>query len=593
MKLATIFYVSVDQLISSKLLLLICLLLAVFEVFGQDIPEHISYTRIYDYLDEMAGEKLIELNSAVKPYSRQFIATSLLEIKVKRDQLNKRQLDELHFFLNEFALEQHQLPDAHLHLLKNEQSQAALLSPAFNFNDSLFRARITPLLGMHITQNSNGSITKRWYGAELQLMMGENLSVYGSLRDISIQGALLARPTYLNDLPGYEYKESSAGGDFSDSRGGIKYAGKWGSIGLVKDNVIWGDNYHGSNILSGRAPSFPMLTLHLQPAKWFELNYFHGWLVSNVIDSTHYYIDNTNKKEYRMANKYMAANMFTFTPVNNLKLSVGNSIIYAEPNIQPAYLIPIAFYKSMDHTLTKGLDLENQNSQVFFNFSSRNIKHLHLYSSIYFDEVMISRFLPSTPDRNPVSYKIGANIINFPINNLSLMGEYTHNNIIVYKHSVPVLVYSSNSYNLGSYLGDNSQEIYLALQYKPIRGLDFNLSYMTAEHGNEYDYLRRAPDGSDAIKLIISQPVLKEKTWSNKTFAFNAQYELFSNAYAIINISNSDIRGYDLSATPKVAGENPPVVNGGYTAQDYANLFIPKYLQGKNTTVTVGFSLGF
>ena len=120
MKLATIFYVFVDQLISSKLLLLICLLLAVFEVFGQDIPEHISYTRIYDYLDEMAGEKLIELNSAVKPYSRQFIATSLLEIKVKSDQLNKRQLDELHFFLNEFALEQHQLPDAHLHLLKNE-----------------------------------------------------------------------------------------------------------------------------------------------------------------------------------------------------------------------------------------------------------------------------------------------------------------------------------------------------------------------------------------------------------------------------------------------------------------------------------------
>lgn len=79
----------------------------------------------------------------------------------------------------------------------------------------------------------------------------------------------MSRPGYLNDFPGYEYKESSGGGDYSDSRGGIKYAWNWGSVGLVKDNVVWGDNYHGSNILSGRAPSFPMLTLHL---KTYQMN---------------------------------------------------------------------------------------------------------------------------------------------------------------------------------------------------------------------------------------------------------------------------------------------------------------------------------
>lgn len=582
------------QKVNSKLYLPVIFLFCVLGVFAQDIPQHISYTRIYDYLDEMAGDGLIELNSAVKPYSREFITGRLLEIKTKGEQLNKRQKDELHFFLNEFSLEQNQLPDAHLHLWKNDLSTAALLAPAFHYRDTLLRARITPLLGMHITQNDNGTITKRWYGAELQLMMGKNLSVYGSLRDISIQGALLARPTYLNDLPGYEYKESAAGGDFSDSRGGIKYSGKWGSIGLVKDNVVWGDNYHGSNILSGRAPSFPMLTLNLKPTKWFEMNYFHGWLVSNVVDSTRYYVDNVGAKMPRMANKFIAANLFTFTPVSKLKISVGNSIIYAEPNVQSAYLIPIAFYKSMDHTLTKGLNLENQNSQVFFNVSSRNIKHLHLYSSVYADEVMISRFSPNSKDRNPISYKFGANLTNFPIRNLALMAEFTRSNIIVYKHSIPVLTYTSNGYNLGSYLGDNSQELYLALRYKPLRGLDFSLSYLNAEHGNEYDYLRRNPiDHTDAITKIISQPVLGEKTWTNKTITFNTQYELFSNAYAIINIAYSDISGYDLSSTPKIAGENPPVLHGGYTAQEYSNLFIPKYLQGKNTTVTVGFSLGF
>jgi hypothetical protein len=575
------------QQVNSKWYLLVLFQICVFGITAQDIPQHISYTRIYDYLDEMAQEDLIELNSSVKPYSREFITHKLLEIKVKVEQLNKRQKNELQFFLNEFSLEQNKLPAAHLHFWNNENSKAALLSPAFSYRDTLFRARITPLLGMHITQNENGSITKRWYGAELQLMMGKNLSVYGSLRDISIQGALLVRPTYLNDLPGYEYKESAVGGDFSDSRGGIKYSGKWGSFGLVKDNVVWGDNYHGSNILSGRAPSFPMLSLNLRPAKWFEMNYFHGWLVSNVIDTTRYYVDNVGVSKPRMANKFMAANLFTFTPVPKLKISVGNSIIYAEPNLQPAYLIPIAFYKSMDHTLTKGLNLENQNSQVFFNLSSRNIKHLHLYNSVYADEVMISRFSPNSKDRNPISYKFGANLTNFPIQNLSVVGEFTRSNIIVYKHSIPVLTYASNGYSLGSYLGDNSQELYLALRYKPIRGLDFSLSYLTAEHGNEYDYLRRNPiDRTDAITKIISQPLLSEKSWTNKTIAFNTQYEVFSNAYAIINLAYSDIHGYNLTSTT-IAGENR------LGAQGYLDLFGSKYLQGKNTTVTVGFSLGF
>ena len=569
-----------------KIILLLFCTFAISNIFSQDIPEHISYTRIYDYLDELASEGVIELNSTVKPYSRQFIAEKLLQAQKQNTLLNKRQNDDLNFFLNEFALEQNKLPETKLNLVNMETSTLAFIQPAFHYKDSIFRARITPIIGMTVTRNANGNITKRWYGAEFQAMMGKHLSVYGSLRDISIQGQLLARPGYLNDFPGYEYKESSGGGDYSDSRAGIKYAWNWGSVGLVKDNIVWGDNYHGSNILSGRAPSFPMLTLHLKPTKWFEMQYIHGWLVSNVADSSHYYLENGTTKWYRPANKFLAANIFTFTPVKHLNVSVGNSIVYAENNVQAAYLLPFAFYKSIDHSMTKGLGIENQNSQVFFNISSRNIKHLHLFTSVYADEINFARFKPGSAEKNPISIKVGANLSNFPIQNLSVIGEFTHTNIINYKHSIPVLTWASNSYNLGSYLGDNSQEMYLALRYKPIRGLDLNLSFMDAKHGNEYEYLRRNANRADAISKIISQPSLGDITWSNKTIGFNAQYEVFSNAYALINVTYSDIRGYDLTSTP-IDGEIRK------TAQGYLDMFTPAYLQGKNTTITVGFSIGF
>lgn len=556
---------------------------------AQDIPEHISYTRIYDFLDELATDGFISLNSTVKPYSRLYIAQKLLEVR-NNPALNTRQQADLRFFLNDYSLEINKLPDTKLTLARTDKFSLAAIQPAFYYRDSTLRARITPILGMDIVSNQHGSIIKRWFGVEMQLMITKNLSVYGSLRDISVDAThlknlpvsagLLARPAFLNDYPGYEYKESALGGDFSDSRGGIKYAWNWGSVGLVKDNVIWGDNYHGSNILSGRAPSFPMLTLHLNPAKWFEMQYFHGWLVSNVLDSTRYYVDNTGRKEYRMANKFIAANLFTFIPIRNLNLSIGNSIIYAEENLQPAYFIPIAFYKSEDHTLTKGLGIENQNSQVFMNISSRNLRHLHLYTSIYADEISWSRFLPSSKERNPISYKVGANLSNFPIENVSVVAEYTNTNIINYKHSVPVLTWASNGYNLGSYLGDNSAEIYLAMRYKPIRGFDLDLSYLNAKHGNEYIYDRAAIDN------IISQPSLGNITWSNNTLAFNAQYEIMNNAYAIVNIAYSDIKGYNLTSTP-IVGEIRK------TAQGYLDLFTPPYLQGKNTTIMVGFSFGF
>lgn len=572
-----------------KRVTIVFLLISLFcTAFSQDIPEHISYSRIYDFIDELANDGIFELNSAIKPYSRTFINQKLLEAQQKSKFLNPRQRDEIKFFLNDYALENNQLPSALIHLWNSKYSKAALFQPAVHYNDSLFRARITPILGLNVMHNDNGNIIKRWIGAEIQASIGKHVSVFASIRDLSNNGDTLSSYHYLNNFPGYEYKEASYGGDFSDSRGGIKYSNSWGSIGLVKDNIVWGDNYNGSNIISGRAPSFPMITLQLKPAKWFELNYFHAWLVSNIVDSSYYYIENGSKIWYRQAAKYMAANMLTFTPFRNFKFSVGNSIIYAERTIQAAYLLPVAFYKSLDHTMTKGIATENQNSQIFMNISSRNIKHTHLFASVYIDELSFDRFLPDNSQSNPISLKVGLNVSNFPIRNLSAVVEFTRTNILNYKHSIPLLTYASNSYNLGHYLGDNAQEIYAALQFKPLRGLDFKLTYTDAKHGNEYDYIRRGISNGIQGKVddIISQPSLGEIIWSNKSIAFQGMYEIFNNTYMVFKAEMSDIQAFE-PTKPITFGENR------MTAQQTLNYFTPAYLQGRQLTFSGGISFGF
>jgi len=87
---------------------------------AQVVYEDINNKGIYDFLDELANLKVIEINSVVKPYSRQFIAEKLVEAKEysngqaekrtigqekKRYQLNKRQVKELEFYWQDYQID--------------------------------------------------------------------------------------------------------------------------------------------------------------------------------------------------------------------------------------------------------------------------------------------------------------------------------------------------------------------------------------------------------------------------------------------------------------------------------------------------------
>jgi hypothetical protein len=580
--------------------LLGCFLFIALPLFSQYLPEDISYTSVYDFLDEMANDGLISINSAIKPYSRVFIAEKLQEIAKQTDQLSRRQRQEVVFYLNDYALEHGTLPN-NWNVAKSSTGTISLWPPGVFYQADTMHIRITPIVGYELMHNQSGSVSIRSIGADFQGTFGKHVTIYASLRDHSQLGDLLSKgeqlfskqqspytgvdtlmriPSYLTQFPGGAYKVdngTNAGGDYSEMRGGIYYSWGWGNVGLAKDYIEWGDNYHGSNILSGNTPSFPFIAFNIKPAKWFELNYFHGWLTSDVLDSTNYYTYNSGEKEYRYTNKFIAASMITFRPMQQLYLSFGNSIIYGERNIQPAYLIPLAFYKSIDHSLTMGS--ENQNSQMFFNFSSRNIRHLHLYISTYIDEFSVQRLSPSNLQKNPISWKIGGELSDYPFSDFSFIGEFTRNYALTYKHFIPGLDFTSSGYSLGSYLWDNAQEIYLAATYKPIRGLLLQGSLTDAVHGNEYDYVHAVADD------ILAQPFMKDEVWQNRTLSFHSTYEAVNNVFLTFNVDYSDITGYT-PTDPKGPGEYRT------NAQGYLDMYTPLFLQGKKFTVTFGVNVG-
>jgi len=267
----------------SKYVLLTIAVLFFYRLTGQTVYEHVSNKNIYNFVDELATGGIVEINSAIKPYSRMFIAEKIREAEKKQDQLTARQKKELAFYHNAFQQELEALPDYKppfdlikmLFKKENANLKTAINPLGLFYKDSLFSFSVKPIWGINYFINGDQNIYHRWGGLEARAYVGKNWGFYASLRDNN-ETQRISEYNFFTLREGGAYKGTpGGGGDYSEMRGGIIYSWKWGSFGLVKDHITWGNNYHGAMIMSDRAPSFAQIKLNMKPVEWFELNYYH------------------------------------------------------------------------------------------------------------------------------------------------------------------------------------------------------------------------------------------------------------------------------------------------------------------------------
>ncbi len=524
----------------------IILLALVLPLNAQYIPVHPS-NAVYEFLEELANENLIQLNTATLPRSRLEISQLLHSVDVPR--LNNRQQQELAFFLKDFNKEI--IPNKDFHRRTD----------LFYYRDSSFAVTINPIGGADIWTNGNGTAYHWWNGAGGWATIGR-LGIWASLRD-NHESQRLTKPSFLNQNPGGDNFKSFSDGhvDYWESRGGVSYDFGKGSIGIAKDHFEWGNNYHGSNIFSGRTPSFAHIFLNLRPAKWIEFRYVHGWLVSEIVDSTRsFYNNNSYGRVFREVyhKKFLAANLLTITPVKGLDISAGNSIVYDYDNVHAAYLIPLMFYKAVDHSLQSGID--NMNSQIFFDLSCRLIPHTHLYSSLFLDELAVKRiFQPGL--HNFYSFKAGLRLTNLLPNTYAGI-EYTVTDALTFRHNVPTLTFESNQFNLGHYLTDNAKEIFVSAGFRPLRNLGVSFSWCNARKGPDHTAM-----GTERLGIESFTPIV----WKSDEVSLNLSWEIINDGYLRA--------GYALR---NVTGD-----------ADYIKEYTPEIFRGRTGTVSFGVNFGF
>jgi hypothetical protein len=251
--------------------------------------------------------------------------------------------------------------------------------------------------------------------------------------------------------------------------------------------------------------------------------------------------------------------MYTVTPWKRLNISVGNSVVYSDMNPHPSYFIPFFFYKSVDHSTGGGGSGGNnrgQNAQMFFNLSSRQIKHLHLYASVFIDEISFGNMFNSEKQSNLLSFKAGLRLTNPFKAPVSLILEYTRNNPIVYRHHVPSTSFEHNSFNMGHYLGDNAHEYYVGLKTRPMSRLRADLGFTFAQKGPTIPY----NSGADGKGLEFMEYI----QWEGMAIEFRTSYEFIHDGNIFFEYLYQDIAGAKRNVyTPSVFWSNPHTISFG------------------------------
>ena len=498
---------------------------------------HISYSQvvyeplrnsIYSFLLTMSEKGIIEINDQIKPLSRKVIAEKLIDIENNNDKLTGLEQEELSFFYKDFAFEikklKNNFPDgiAHMSYIGRDRNKRYRL---FSYTDSLFHFNVSPVIGGVFGTQDGKSFRRQWNGIYFYGHIGKHFGFSFDLLNAGEKGENIDRTREFNSAHGIIPKGTDNPDqiDFNEINVMQTTSWDWGSFSIGKGNLRWGYGQSGDIVLSTKPPSYPHIRLDLQLTRWFNFNYMHAWLNSDVLDSSKFYstgLPNTDRLVYR--NKYFATHTFSFIPKKGLHISLGESVIYAD-NLQFAYLQPLMFFRAADHYLSKQNNHAGENSQFFFSIDSRNhINNTHLFGILFIDEIKM-RTMFNNKNRNQIGYQVGASIVDIPVNNLKISTEYTRILPYVYRHYIPTQTYESSSYLMGHWIGHNADLIYCSADYRILRGLSVKLWGQ---------YFRKGEDGSLEEQYSSSQPSFLFGLNTNRSwFGLDIKYEIVHELY--------------------------------------------------------------
>jgi hypothetical protein len=461
---------------------------------------------------------------------------------------------DLKFFKQDYLFEigfiEEKEEEKHLEFFSSDPSERWRV---FSYGDKNFKMNLSPILGYEYGSIDNSKATHLWNGVYTFGYITDAVGFSFSFRDNTEEGENIDKTKRFTPVTGVverssenmvEYPENKI--EYSETNAIIATDWKWGSFSVGKDFMEWGYAQNGLIVLSQKAPSFPFIRLDIYPVDWLGFNYFHGWLNSDIKDSSSFYYTDAGVR-YLFRPKFIASHTLFIRPTTGLNISIGESIVYSD-QLEILYLIPIMFFRLADHYLSNQDNRAGSNAQFFAAISSRDhIKNTHLYGSLFIDELKISGLFDKEKQRYQLGFTLGASTVDLPLKNLTLTAEYSKIYPFVYDNFNQTQTYTSSSYVMGHWMGNNGDQVFGSIQYRFLRGLEATV------WGR---YIRKGEQGTIEDQYVVPQPPFLFGLRSNFTYLgamvkyqiihelfvrFRYQYRKSSEQQEDLNFIDSDL----------------------------------------------------
>jgi hypothetical protein len=479
---------------------------------------------VYDYLTRMnAKGYLSNYQDAAKPLSRRYLAKQLKELEPFGELMTTLERATYEFYKTEFNYELLSISgdaepsETRWHLFSKGMDEGIInldvgyalaaendgrLKNTLSTKDIKFYGYAFKNVGFYFNFDDN----KQW---------GSNLNYYRlntPVKGVVNSGGSYNLPSYSLDIlplsdpniPELDYDEIDA--QLSWQVGAFEFS-------LEKMNNIWGYGENGNIILSNKSPSYPQLKMRVKIAADIDFVYFHGSLNSNVTDTVKsYYVSYNGFSSLREVDhtKYIAAHQIEMMLWNGVDLSLGESIVYSDRGPELMYLIPVMFFKAGEH-----YNGDKDNCQIFGSLNLNVIKKTNLHFSLFIDELNTDKFFDSNDSRRQLAFTIGGHTYDLLVKNFELVAEYTRVNPGVYSHKYPSATYTNNGYVLGSWIGQNADDGFLSLIYRPVWQLKLSVFHEVFRKGSPMP-IQDQYTGNQAGFSFLDGPLHIERTFGIK-----------------------------------------------------------------------------
>lgn len=444
-----------------RLFIFVLIILISKYLFSQSIFERHT-SDVYDFLEILRLKGIIHQNSEIKPAQRIKLAGYLLEANAQKDKLTLAESYLLERFLLEFEPEIRKISGDKLTVSDFLRTKKRLR--LFEYVSPDFSIYADPLLSIEAGSFYDKSLIVRRNGFTLGGYIKENWSYSLKFFDNEESGDNLDKTKRFTRNSAVSItKEKNNSFEYDEVTANVAYTWSDGSVSLNKDYITFGSGNFGKIILSDKAPPFPFIRFDFSPVEWLSFFYFHGFLQSNVPDSTTLrYNSVPGRTSILEVPKFIAFHSVSIYPVKEISISIGESVVYSE-RIQPIYFIPIMFFRIADHYLGTDNASATGNAQMFADISylNTNLK-TKFYGSLFIDELSLNSLF-SGGNLSALGFTTGIES-RFISPEIKVFLEYTRINPFVYMNSVDAQVYSNDGHKLGHWIESNSDVVALGVK---------------------------------------------------------------------------------------------------------------------------------